>query len=168
MAFVSSVARARELSLQEWGFLLRAFVTITQIDLALRIVGFPRLVARAQAQPPAEPDSLAVEDLWRARRYARWIDSAARHHFIRAQCLHRSLALHTWLRQEGLPSELRIGVRKTGGTLAAHAWVEVGGYVINDRRDWVAAFEPLATLDGERPNWTRLALVSGQLQAQNQ
>src|SRR5579862_760828 len=137
MAFFSRVARARELSLQEWGLLLRAFATIGRVDLALRLFGFRRLVERTQTEATAETDHVAVEDLWRARRYARWIDSAARYHFVRAECLHRSLALHSWLRHEGLPSELRIGVRKTSDALAAHAWVELGGYVVNDRRDSV-------------------------------
>jgi len=56
------------------------------------------------------------------------------------------LALHQWLREEGLPSELRIGVRKDDGELRAHAWVELGGLVVNDGAGAVAAFTPLRSL----------------------
>jgi hypothetical protein len=54
------------------------------------------------------------------------------------------------LRREGLPSQLRIGVRKADGALKAHAWVELCGSVVNDDPSAVAVFRPLATprIDG--------------------
>jgi hypothetical protein len=70
---------------------------------------------------------------------------AARSHVVEARCLHQSLALHAWLRRERLPSELRIGVRKSYDELIAHAWIELGGQVVNDGPDRVAEFSPLAT-----------------------
>jgi hypothetical protein len=84
------------------------------------------------------------DDLRRARRYARHLDRASRHHLVRARCLHRSLVLHRWLRRQGLPSQLRIGVSKSAGAFAAHAWVEMDGLVVNDRALAVYAFTPLA------------------------
>ena len=32
-----------------------------------------------------------------------------------------------WLRRRGLASQLRIGARRNGDTLDAHAWVELAG-----------------------------------------
>jgi hypothetical protein len=91
----------------------------------------------------------------RAARYAWAIALAARHHVVRARCLHRALVLHRWLRREGLPSELRIGVRKVDGALLAHAWVELDGEAVGDQPAAVAAFAPLtglqAVLDAPGP-----------------
>ncbi len=52
---------------------------------------------------------------------------AASHGPYRATCLRQSLALWLLLRRRGIPAELRIGVRKEGGDLQAHAWVEHQG-----------------------------------------
>src|ERR1700724_257694 len=84
----------------EGALLVRAFIWIILIDLALRAFGFARVsgwTGRGSLAKPSEPtrgDSSAFE---RARRYAHWIDVAADHHIIRARCLHRSLTLHQWL-----------------------------------------------------------------------
>jgi hypothetical protein len=145
---VRSIGRAIALSSSDRWDLLRAFAWITFVELGLRTVGFQRLVRQARAgstrQELAGSGSQAHR---RAHRYAHWIDVAARHHVVEARCLHRSLALHHWLRSEGLPSELRIGVHKAGDELKAHAWIELAGCVINDRPDAVAVFTPLATAD---------------------
>ena len=47
------------------------------------------------------------------------------------KCLSRSMALYGVLRRYGIPSEIRIGVRRDSGEFAAHAWVEAGGRPIN-------------------------------------
>ena len=62
----------------------------------------------------------------------RWINAAAAHPIPWAKCLQRSVALCLWLRRLGFCGELKIGVRKDGGTLLAHAWVELNGVVLND------------------------------------
>jgi hypothetical protein len=133
----------RALSAADWGRLGLAYLALGRLDLALRTLGFRRVAhhlatTRGAASRPAGPREIA-----RARRYARLIDVAARHHLVRAHCLHRSLVLHAWLRHEGLPSEFLIGVRKEGSHLRAHAWVELAGQVVNDRPAAVAPFAPL-------------------------
>ena len=67
-----------------------------------------------------------------AMRAARWSNTAARYPFPWARCLQRSVALCMWLEKKGLAPELRVGVRKDRGTVAAHAWVEFNGRVLND------------------------------------
>jgi hypothetical protein len=107
--------------------------------------------------PSCRPRQVRADDLIKARCYARWIASAARRQPLRALCLAQSLALHAWLRGEGVPSELRIGVVKADARLAAHAWVELDGVPVNDAPSSVAAFTPLAraretvTDSGQRP-----------------
>jgi hypothetical protein len=143
------------LSLRSAGLLLRrsaddhrllaaAYVSLLATDVALRAIGFKRLMARIQPARDGIPVRSAA--LRRAYRYAAMLEQASRYHFVRARCLHRSLALHHWLRRKGLASELRIGVRRDGGQLLAHAWVEVDGRVINDRPESVAVFAPLKGL----------------------
>lgn len=60
----------------------------------------------------------------------------------RALCLEQSLTLYYFLRRAGVASELRIGVQPN--PFAAHAWVEVKGIPVNDVREHVEWFTPLA------------------------
>ena len=138
------------LSGSERALFIRAYVDLGLIDVALRIFGFWRVVGRAQPVPPGVGSTVDSDDTRRADRYARWLSLASRHHVVPARCLHRSLVLHYWLRHDGLPSELRIGVRKEGGALKAHAWVELGGKVVNDQPDAIAPFAPLTPYQGPR------------------
>ena len=56
-------------------------------------------------------------------------------------CLKQSLVFCRIRRRGGLPAELRIGVRKSGGLFDAHAWVEDGsGNVLTDPLE---GFNPL-------------------------
>ncbi len=119
----------------------RAWLWLLWIDLVLRVLPFQRVLDRAAG--PTEAAALSASDVRRARTYASVIELAARHHLIRARCLHRSLVLAGWLRSDGLSSALRIGVRKESDGIAAHAWVEVGGAVVNDYPEAVATFVPL-------------------------
>jgi len=121
---------------------LRAWLTLGIVDLGLRAFGFRRVAARVHA-PAYLP--VGAGDVRRAHEYARWLRVAAGRHVVRARCLHQALALHHWLRREGLPSELRIGVRMVDGELRAHAWVELAGHVLDEHPAAVAAFTPLAS-----------------------
>lgn len=58
-----------------------------------------------------------------------------RYSWLPGNCLSRSLALLWLLRRNGHDADLRLGVSLDGGAFAAHAWVELGGVVLNDRQD---------------------------------
>ena len=140
------LARFRQLSNAERWLFLKAYARIFLIDLELRRHGFAYATRRsvrfeAGLRPTATADQMA-----RARCYARWLEAAARYHVVRAHCLHRALTLHQWLREDGVPSEPCIGVRRDGRELRAHAWVELGGDVVNDDPSAVATFIPLRRL----------------------
>jgi len=130
--------------------LLRAYIDLFLVELGLRIRGFQwverRVERGAQTSRPVLHD-----DVRRARRYARSIETAARQHVVHAECLHRSLVLQAWLRREFLPSTLQIGVRKLNGELKAHAWVELAGQVVNDEPSAVAPFAVLSSVSGTLP-----------------
>lgn len=121
----------------------RASVDLIRIDGVLRRSGFQEMLATLDSIPTRESETLTRGDVQRARRYGRRIALAARANLPRAKCLHRSLVLHMWLRNEGLPSDLRIGVRKDGDTLRAHAWVEIAGSTINDSARSLRSFSVL-------------------------
>ena len=82
---------------------------------------------------PAEPERPAERDAERARALAAAVDRAARAGLFRPACLVRALALHRLLLRDGIPgARIRLGVRRDGSGLAAHAWVEVNGAVLGD------------------------------------
>lgn len=128
--------------------LARAFIWLGIVDMVLRIDRRGFFISRSlRPAPEAATHS-------RSRRYAEncayWIEVAAQHHVIRARCLHRALALNYCLRRVGIPSSLRIGVRKEGAALRAHAWVELDGQLVHERPATVAAFTPLLRVSGAR------------------
>lgn len=69
---------------------------------------------------------------------------AAHHHLGAKTCLRTSLVLQTLLLRRGIQTELRIGVRKLGSELCAHAWLEYAGAPIGQPGDIATSFLPLA------------------------
>jgi hypothetical protein len=144
--------RLTALSSVDYRLLVRAYLRLAFVDLGLRLVGFRRLVAwieRRSAGVSRSTSGVAGLEpalVQQLRQYVRWLDVASRYHVVRARCLHQSLALHQWLREEGLASELRIGVLKDGNELKAHAWVEFEGHPVNDSPSAVAVFTPLRSM----------------------
>lgn len=163
------ITRYRALAPVDRRALRAAFIWLLLVDIALRTVGLRRLVPGAHSVLTTRSEDVNAEDLRRASRYAYWLDVAARHHIVRARCLHKSLALHLWLRREGVPSDVRIGVRKTDGGLTAHAWVELGGYIVNDEATAVAEFtrlgQPMAHPDGRHVDMQGTAMRTRDIMA---
>lgn len=137
-----NVKRYLDLERADRRTLRRAYIWLAMTDIALRTVGLARLVRRLRIVDP-HWGGVGADAPYRAWRYAHWLDVASRHHVVRARCLHRSLVLNRWLLREGIPSHLRIGVRKEGRALHAHAWVELGGRAVYEHPDALTAFVPL-------------------------
>lgn len=108
-----------------YGYLLRATA-----GLYLFHKDLTPLLKRSRASLD-EPSSTNVNGAF-ADKAARYIDIASRHPFLWARCLQRSMALCMWLDSRGFRPALRIGIRKNGSKLEAHAWVEHGEQVLND------------------------------------
>lgn len=119
--------------------LCRAALRLLAIDLGLRLRGFA-VVAAAFERRGVRPRVGGKEsvDLW-----VRAVDVAARHHLYPMSCLPRALALRSLLAEEGVATDLRIGVRKEGAALAAHAWVELEGVPIGEIPSIAERFAPL-------------------------
>jgi hypothetical protein len=66
-------------------------------------------------------------------------------------CLRRSVTLMRELDRLGLASTLHIGVRSVdGGTIAAHAWVQVDDVVVNDDPGFTGTYTELAVGELDR------------------
>ena len=59
------------------------------------------------------------------------VDLAAAFYFKNVRCLQRSAAAARLLKKSGIAAEMVIGVQQL--PFIAHAWVEVGGRVVNDK-----------------------------------
>jgi hypothetical protein len=62
---------------------------------------------------------------------------------IAHNCMHRALALQRMLARRGIAANLRIGIGRKPNLFPGHAWLEVGGVVVNDDAEVVARYVPL-------------------------
>jgi hypothetical protein len=127
-----------------------AELLVAQLRLWFRPVG--KLIS---CRTNAAALALSEEARAQAEEAARSIDRAARRGFFRPSCLVRALALQRILESRGvMGSVVRIGVKRNGDQLLAHAWVEQCGVVLGDSPAMVANFTVLTE--------ARLAKSSGE------
>jgi len=112
---------------------LRAVVLLPLVALSLRWRGFKTTQAALQRfLSKANPESdgvLAGKDV---AVTARMVNAADRHGLVHPSCLAKSLTLWWLLGRQGIPSHLRIGIRKEKEKFEAHAWVECDGTALNE------------------------------------
>jgi hypothetical protein len=122
------LAAWRALSGAERRTLLGLACGLPVVELSLRCVGAQRTaswLSRAIRPAPSHPPTTA--ELQQADRLAHLVAIAGRRGVLRAPCLSQSLLVRALLRGRGLDAVLRLGVRKDGGELDAHAWIELDG-----------------------------------------
>jgi hypothetical protein len=122
--------------------LLLASCLIPALALGLRVYGFGRCYRWVERTGPLRNGAATT-----ASELSRLVSTAARFGIWPGNCLSRSLALCLLLRRHELEGHLRIGVRREGGQLEAHAWVESGGVPLNDASDVARRFPPFGRLD---------------------
>lgn len=113
--------------------LVRAFLALCWVDVQLFSQGFRKLhesVKRAEVSAAGNGPGI--------RPVVHAVDLASVLYFKPVRCLQRSAAAVLLLRRCGTAAELVIGVQQR--PLRAHAWVEVGGTVVNDRAHIARAF----------------------------
>lgn len=128
--------------------LFRAAVALfIAIRASLRFRGFRKTqqwlqrrlqVKAARSAPSADSNPIALT--------CRMVKAGGRYGLIQPTCLEESLALWYLLRQGGVSSQLRIGVRKLGSKFEAHAWIEYQGQAINESKTLHPHY---AAFDGE-------------------
>ncbi len=136
---VSRFSKLSALTWDERQLLALAALLLPLTWLALKLRGLSHLHARLSALPASRSESsgdLAPD------RMGYLVNAAASHSLFPASCLTRSLLLAWLLQRRGVSSRLRIGVRKAGDALDAHAWVECEGRPVNDAPDVAERFTP--------------------------
>lgn len=143
------MSRSRDSLLEKWrrfrkrpredrALILQAAVLLPLTQTGLRSFGFRRwkeliekfsLAARAPRKLSANTQREITGCAVRAVR------SVELHGLTTPNCLERSMTLWWLLQRDGIAGELHIGARKVDGRFEAHAWVELGGQVLNDGDD---------------------------------
>jgi len=104
-----------------------AYLKLIHFDLYLARGSFAALYEKVRKYPigtrTMAPD--AVERICQA------VDMACIWYWKEALCLQRSAATACLLRKYGVPAQMVIGAQQM--PFKAHAWVEVGGRVVNDK-----------------------------------
>src|SRR2546430_15157928 len=112
---------------------LRATVLLPLVALSLRWRGFRATQAtlqRSLLNDNQEREAALVSKS--AAMIAHMVNAADRHGLVHPSCLAKSLTLWWLLGRQGIPSHLRIGIRKEKETFEAHAWVERDGTELNE------------------------------------
>ncbi len=112
---------------------LRAIVLLPLVALRLRWRGFRATQAALQRfLSNAKPELGAALASKEAAVTAHMVNAADRHGLVHPSCLAKSLTLWWLLARQGIPSRLRIGIRKEKERFEAHAWVERDGTALNE------------------------------------
>ena len=101
--------------------LLRAWVLLFVVELALRAGAARPLIRRVEACEPIPRPGPSVE------RLGRLVDLATRAVPFPVTCLGKALVVGWLLARAGVVLRLRFGVARRAGHLEAHAWLESGG-----------------------------------------
>jgi hypothetical protein len=115
-----------------------SFARLAWFRVAIRVRSVPALLRRIEREAGRRPARFSP-------REAAWAVQAAARRIPGTYCLARSLALHELLRRSGYASELRIGVATAAPGIAAHAWVECNGTVL-DGESTAADYASFGTL----------------------
>jgi hypothetical protein len=125
----------------QWYVLLASPLVLLLTWVRLRSGGYGKTLAWLRQGGKSVPETAPVPGLARDTAYA--LAVSIKYGPWRPKCLVRSMALGRFLGRKGIPFELKIGVpagqpvNGVGGTpdFNAHAWVEYGGVVLNDKAD---------------------------------
>jgi hypothetical protein len=128
--------------------LLEAALLLPLTRVALRYLGLRRWQATLARFSSSPPCSFQVRDDGYSRLAARSVAAAAARVAPGDTCLAQALVLWWLLRRRGLDGGLRIGVRKNGEQLAAHAWIEYRGFNLGPRPQASETFVPFSASIG--------------------
>jgi hypothetical protein len=157
--FTSRWQKWNGLNRQQRRLFWRALLYLKLAGLLLHFFRYQDLYARLKALAPLERPAVVEPSLLKAAETAAVVEMAARRRLANATCLRQSLVLWYLLRRQGIDSELRLGVRKRGGEVQGHAWVEIDGSVINDDLQIIQQYTPMDL--EKRPPRSREAGMEG-------
>lgn len=126
----------RGLSRQDWGWFCLAYGLLPVVAVLLQWGGLRRTQGLLARYPLPKVDRpIAV------KRLAAMVMLADRYSRLWSNCLRRSLLLLYLLERYGITASLKIGMRRHGGVMESHAWVEWEGKVLGDRPDLVETYQ---------------------------
>lgn len=142
---LNKVRRLTNLTFLEQALLLQLTALSFGIKVALTVLTLPRLTALLSCNSPS---------LWLRRipllhtrcsvdQLIRLIDLATTVSHGEGHCLPRALLLFWILHARQESAELCLGVHTAMTTLYAHAWVELEGVVVGDRRVFTDRYTPI-------------------------
>ncbi len=106
---------------------LQAYLELIHFDLYLARGDFQALYNQVRHYPIGKKPA----SFHSVERTCSAVDMACIWYWKRTLCLQRSAATACLLRRHGVRAELVIGAQQI--PFKAHAWVEVGGHVVNDK-----------------------------------
>ena len=117
---------------------VEAWIGLAAFDIA-RPAGFARLCAWLRGRRPSHRRGVAdsADIIWS-------LDEACVWYVKGVACLQRSVVATWLLRRHGFAAEMVIGCRPL--PFESHAWVEIGGRVVNDLPQYQRAFTVLSRL----------------------
>ncbi|MEP6692369.1 MAG: lasso peptide biosynthesis B2 protein [Gemmatimonadaceae bacterium] len=138
------------LSGQEWVEMVEAQAALVRAQRQMRVAPVGSLLDGARAAPALGQLSRPGEHP-AALRLSRAVHRAASYGLFRPLCLVRAMALQRMLDERGMTgSHIRIGVKREGAELAAHAWVEYDSLVLGDSDEHVDSYVRLADVHVSR------------------
>jgi hypothetical protein len=146
-SILRKIKTARGMPGADWGLLIRAWIELLKTDLLLRTRPFPDLQQRTAQMLQKNQTEPTRADWAVVLRYQRLVNRASRNHLYPMTCLRQALALQMLLAQAGIAAELRIGARQEAGQIRAHAWVEVDGKAVENKRGETEGFATLEEIN---------------------
>ena len=123
---VTSQSQTAEIDPTKWET-LTAFFGLLVFDLVLKVRGFESLIRRVETWPVREPRNSNPE-IW--RHVCAVVNRAQVYYPRKAMCLQHSAVVTCLLRRRGVPAQMVLAAQEFPPK--AHAWVDVGGTVVND------------------------------------
>ena len=126
------MTRLRRLSSRDLPYIASAYWYLLVVGVRLFVMRQSTETWIRQFATESRRSAERQDDQERVERAARWVNTAARYPVPWARCLQRSIALCWLLDSRGVSPALRVGIRRSGDSIDAHAWVEHRGRIVND------------------------------------
>jgi hypothetical protein len=130
---------------QDWPLLAGIPLQAAYFSVLLNVYSFGDVIAiiDRKARPGSRLDLSSAErakldKLYRAVTF--YLRKACR---SERPCLRRSLILYRWCIRRGIEARIVIGVRKGGGELESHAWLEINGQPFREKQAYLAEYTPI-------------------------
>lgn len=140
---IGKLSKARQLSARSWLYLVESWFTLLAIYITTKLLPYRYWRNRLKIEPDKQDNQWPRNDKIDQQSIIDNLNLAARNHIVSINCLHRSLALHAMLHRRGFYARVIFGVKKTGGGIEGHAWVQKTNQVIGDHKDIAQQYFPI-------------------------